>query len=251
MKHHSESLINLLDDLVDANLILFNEGVVDAFGHVSIRHPENQDHYFLARNMAPGLVTRDDIIEFNLDGDVVDGDTRKVYLERFIHGEIYRTRPDVMAIVHSHSPSVVPFSAVKSNPLRPLCHMSGFIGKSAPIFEIRDVAGDATDLLITNPELGAALSDSLADNTVVLMRGHGSTVVAPSLKQVVYRAVYVEVNAKLQAEASRLGPIEFLSEGETETTQKTIEGQVERPWQLWKMRARHAQQQWLSEMPSA
>ncbi|MFC6674164.1 class II aldolase/adducin family protein [Marinobacterium aestuariivivens] len=245
MTSYSDSLNALLDDLVDANLILFNEGVVDAFGHVSVRNPDNPDHYFLARNMAPGLVTREDLIEFDLDGHVVDGDTRKVYLERYIHGEIYRARPDVMAVVHSHSPSVVPFSAVKSNPLRPLCHMSGFIGKGAPIFEIRDVAGDATDLLITNPELGAALSKTLGHSTVVLMRGHGSTVVAPTLKQAVYRAVYVEVNAKLQADASRLGPIEFLSEGETRTTQETIEGQVERPWQLWKMRAHQAQKQWL------
>lgn len=247
MKHHSDSVTTLLDDLVDANLILFNEGIVDAFGHVSVRNPDNPEHYFLSRNMAPGLVTREDIIEFDYDGNVVDGDTRKVYLERYIHGEIFRSRPDVMAIVHSHSPSVVPFSAVKSNPLRPMCHMSGFIGLQAPIFEIRDVAGDATDLLITSPQLGAALSDSLGDNTVVLMRGHGSTVVAPTLKQVVYRAVYVEVNARLQSEASRLGPIEFLSAGETETTQKTIEGQVERPWQLWKMRARHAQKQWMDQ----
>ncbi|SEG67631.1 class II aldolase/adducin family protein [Marinobacterium lutimaris] len=244
MKTQPKLLSSLLDDLVDANLILFNQGVVDAFGHVSVRNPENPDHYFLSRNMAPGLVTREDIIEFDLDGNVVDGDTRKVYLERYIHGEIYRARPDVMAVVHSHSPSVVPFSAVKSSPLRPMCHMSGFIGNHVPNFEIRDVAGDATDLLITNQKLGAALSDTLADNTVVLMRGHGSTVVAPTLKQAVYRAVYVEVNAKLQAEASRLGPIEFLTDGETQTTQKTIEGQVERPWQLWRMNARKAQLSW-------
>lgn len=247
MTSYSNSLTALLDELVDANLILFNEGVVDAFGHVSVRSPDNPDHYFLARNMAPGLVTREDLIEFDLDGNVVDGDTRKVYLERYIHGEIYRARPDVMAVVHSHSPSVVPFSVVKSSPLRPVCHMSGFIGRQAPNFEIRDVAGDATDLLITSPKLGAALSDTLGNNTVVLMRGHGSTVVAPTLKQAVYRAVYVEVNAKLQADASRLGPIEFLSEGETRTTQETIEGQVERPWKLWKMRARQAQKQWLDD----
>ncbi|TCK04209.1 class II aldolase/adducin family protein [Marinobacterium mangrovicola] len=244
MKTQPKLLSSLLDDLVDANLILFNQGVVDAFGHVSVRNPEKPHHYFLSRNMAPGLVAREDIIEFDLDGNVVDGDTRKVYLERYIHGEIYRARPDVMAVVHSHSPSVVPFSAVKSSPLRPMCHMSGFIGNHVPNFEIRDVAGDATDLLITNQKLGAALSDTLADNTVVLMRGHGSTVVAPTLKQAVYRAVYVEVNAKLQAEASRLGPIEFLTDGETQTTQKTIEGQVERPWQLWRMNARKAQLSW-------
>lgn len=243
MSTETTPLPELLDDLVDANLILFNEGVVDAFGHVSVRHPEHPDRYYMSRNMAPGLVTRDDLIEFDLDGNPVRPDDRKVYLERFIHGELYRARPDVMAVIHSHSPSVVPFSAVKSNPLRPMCHMSGFIGEGAPVFEIRDVAGDGTDLLITSPELGVALSDSLADNNVVLMRGHGSTVVANTLKKAVYRAVYVEVNAKLQSEATRLGPIEFMTAAEARTAMENIEGQVERPWQLWKMRARQARAQ--------
>jgi len=145
----TQSTEKLLGDLVDANHILFNEGVLDAFGHVSIRHPENSERFLLARNMAPGLVTLDDILTFNLDGSPIDADGRPVYLERFIHGEIYRARPDVMAVVHSHSPSVVPFSAVKSTPLRPMCHMSGFLGAGAPIFEIRDTAGSATDLLIS------------------------------------------------------------------------------------------------------
>ena len=225
----SESLI---DDLVTANLILFNEGVLDAFGHVSVRNPHNRDHFFLARNMAPGLVTKDDILEFNLDGEVVNDDPRKVYLERYIHSEIYRERDDVEAIVHSHSHSVVPFSVVKSAPLKPMCHMSGFMGTHVPIFEIRDVAGDETNMLITSQELGSSLTQSLGKNTLVLMRGHGSTVVAPSLKQAVYRAVYVEVNAQLQIEASRLGPIEYLSEGEAHATQVTNEGQVERPWKI-------------------
>lgn len=240
MSVQTTALQPLVDDLVDANLILFNEGVVDAFGHVSVRHPDNPDHFLMSRNVAPGLVTRDDIMTFDLDGNPVKPDDRKVYLERYIHGEIYRARPDVGAVVHSHSPSVVPFSAVASNPLRPMCHMSGFIGDGAPVFEIRDVAGDGSDLLITSPRLGAALSATLGDNNVVLMRGHGSTVVAETLKQVVYRAVYVEVNAKLQAEASRLGPIEFLTRAEARTAMENIEGQVERPWQLWKMRARQA-----------
>jgi len=241
----SESLI---DDLVTANLILFNEGVLDAFGHVSVRNPHNRDHFFLARNMAPGLVTKDDILEFNLDGEVVNDDPRKVYLERYIHSEIYRERDDVEAIVHSHSHSVVPFSVVKSAPLKPMCHMSGFMGTHVPIFEIRDVAGDETNMLITSQELGSSLTQSLGKNTLVLMRGHGSTVVAPSLKQAVYRAVYVEVNAQLQIEASRLGPIEFLSEGEAQATQVTNEGQVDRPWNLWKTRAIKAQKSWLPEV---
>jgi len=228
---------DLLQDLVHANHILFDEGVLDAFGHVSVRHPDRPDRFLLARNMAPGLVRAEDIIEFELDGTPVDAAGRKVYLERFIHGEIYRARPDVMAVVHSHSPSVVPFSAVKSTPLRPMCHMSGFIGEGAPIFEIRDVAGDATDLLIRNAPLGESLAHSLGDNNVVLMRGHGATVTGPTLKQAVYRAVYVEVNARLQADALRLGPVEYLTPGEAKTAMEMIEGQVERPWQLWKQRA--------------
>ena len=241
-------LESLIDDLVTANLILFNEGVLDSFGHVSVRNPHNRDHFFLARNMAPGLVTKEDILEFNLDGEVVNNDPRKVYLERYIHSEIYRERDDVEAIVHSHSHSVVPFSVVKSAPLKPMCHMSGFMGTHVPIFEIRDVAGDKTNMLITNRKLGSSLTQSLGENTLVLMRGHGSTVVAPSLKQAVYRAVYVEVNAQLQIEASRLGPIEFLSEGEAQATQVTNEGQVDRPWNLWKTRAIKAQKSWLPEV---
>lgn len=227
----------LLQDLVHANHILFDEGVLDAFGHVSVRHPERPERFLLARNMAPGLVGAEDIIEFELDGTPIDADGRGVYLERFIHGEIYRARPDVMAVVHSHSPSVVPFSAVKSTPLRPMCHMSGFLGGGAPIFEIRDVAGAATDLLITSPPLGESLARSLGDDNVVLMRGHGATITAPTLKQAVYRAVYVEVNARLQADALRLGPVEYLTREEASTAMEMIEGQVERPWQLWKRRA--------------
>lgn len=231
---------HLLQDLVHANHILSNEGVLDAFGHVSVRHPERPEHFLLARNMAPGLVGVEDIIEFNLDGTPIDADGRSVYLERFIHGEIYRARPDVMAVVHSHSPSVVPFSAVKSTPLKPMCHMSGFLGEGAPIFEIRDVAGTATDLLIRSAPLGESLARSLGDDNVVLMRGHGATVAGPTLKQAVYRAVYVEVNARLQADALRLGPVEYLTREEANTAMEMIEGQVERPWQLWKQRAQAA-----------
>ena len=242
----TNNLSETLDNLVDANLILFNEGVLDAFGHVSVRSPVDPDRFFLARNMAPGLVTKDDLIEFDMDGEVADGDTRKVYLERFIHSEIYKSRSDVMAIVHSHSPSVVPFSVSKTTPLKPVCHMSGFIGTNVPIFEIREFAGDATSLLITDKYLGESLSSTLSHDTLVLMRGHGSTVVAPSLKQAVYRAIYVEVNAKLQAEAMKLGAVEYLSVGETHSTQQVIEGQVERPWALWRARAKKAQQEWIN-----
>lgn len=227
----------LLRDLVTANHILFDQGVLDAFGHVSVRHDKDPGRFLLARNMAPALVGVNDIVEFELDGTPVDAAGRAVYLERFIHGEIYRARPDVMAVVHSHSPSVVPFSVVKSSPLRALCHMSGFIGNEAPNFDIRDVAGDHTSLLITNPELGSALAGTLGQKAVVLMRGHGSTVVADGIRKVVYRAVYTEINARTQAEASRLGEVTFLSEGEIAETVRVIETQVDRAWNLWKSKA--------------
>ena len=227
----------LLRDLATANRILFKQGVVDGFGHVSARHDKHADRFLLARNMAPGLVSESDIVTFDFDGRALDANDRAVYLERFIHAEIYRARPDVMAVVHSHSMAVVPFSIVKGVPFRAVCHMGGFIGICAPIFEIRDIAGDASDLLIRNSALGAGVARSLGDGNVVLMRGHGSTVVGDRLKQAVFRAVYTENNAKLQAEAMRLGPIEALTAGEAETTARVIDTQVDRAWDLWKMQA--------------
>jgi HCOMODA/2-hydroxy-3-carboxy-muconic semialdehyde decarboxylase len=231
---------SLIDDLAVANRILFREGVVDAFGHVSARHDKRPDHFLLARNMAPALVTRDDILEFDLAGVPVDADGRAVYLERFIHGEIYRARPDVMAIVHSHSPAVIPFGLAKRRPLRAVCHMSSFIGICTPVFEIRSVAGDASDLLIRSPELGTALAQTLGSGPAVLMRGHGATVVGSGLKQAVFRAVYIEINARLQAQALALGPITYLSEGETRTAAQAIDTQIERAWNLWRMQVEEA-----------
>ncbi|MDB9894914.1 class II aldolase/adducin family protein [Reinekea forsetii] len=224
---------DLINGLSIANRILFNEGVVDAFGHVSARNPDNAEHFFLARNMAPNTVTAGDVLEHDLDGNVIEDD-RKPYLERFIHGEIYRNRPDVMAIVHSHSPSIVPFSVVKSVPLRPVCHMSCFIHDYAPIYEIRDHSDAPTDLLISNQDLGQSLAETLGERNTVLMRGHGSTVVADSLMRVVYRAVYLEVNAKLQAQAMSLGEVTYLSKEEAEVAMVNVEGQMVRAWNHWK-----------------
>ena len=229
---------SLVADLVAANHILVDEGVLDAFGHVSVRHDRDPSRFLLARNMAPGQVSAGDILQFALDGTPLDANDRRVYLERFIHGAIYRARPDVMAVVHSHSPSVVPFSVSRRERLRPVCHMSGFLGAGAPLFEIRDVAGDASDLLVRDDRLGRALADKLGQASFVLMRGHGSTTVAPSLKLVVYRAVYAEVNAKLQFQALQLGDPEYLTPGEAATAMASTEGQVERPWALWKEAAR-------------
>jgi ribulose-5-phosphate 4-epimerase/fuculose-1-phosphate aldolase len=229
-----------LQELVEANHILFKEGVVDAFGHVSARHPERPDHFLLARNLAPGSVASEDLIEFDLEGEPARGDVRRPYLERFIHSEIYRTRPDVRAIVHSHSSTVVSFSLVRTFRFRPVCHMCGFLGEGAEHFDIRDLEGPATDLLIRNRRLGQALAQSLGSSNVVLMRGHGSTVVAPSLKQAVYRAVYTEVNARILADALRIGSVEYLSPEEASAAALTIEAQIERPWQLWKAAAQSA-----------
>ncbi|MDB5571455.1 MAG: HCOMODA/2-hydroxy-3-carboxy-muconic semialdehyde decarboxylase [Hyphomicrobiales bacterium] len=227
----------LIADLVIANRILFREGVVDAFGHVSVRHDKRPDRFLMARNMAPALVTEQDIVEFGDDGEPVNAAGRPVYLERFIHSEIFRARPDVMAVVHSHSMAVLPFGLVRSVPFRAVTHMGSFIGTCAPVFEIRDVVGDDNDLLITNRKLGRALAECLGQGTVCLMRGHGSTAVGNSVKQAVFRAVYTEQNARVLSEASRLGPVEGLSEAETRTATRVIDGQVNRAWDMWRMRA--------------
>lgn len=226
----------LIEDLVAANRILYDQGVVDGFGHVSVRHNANPNRYLLARSMAPALVTAADIMEFDLESTPVDPRGRSVYLERFIHGEIYKTRPDVIAVVHSHSPAVIPFADTGVK-LQPMNHIAGFIGDGAPVFEIRDTAGPKTNMLIGSHALGHALAAKLGAASVVLMRGHGSTVVAQSLKHVVYRAVYTEVDARMQADAMRLGKPTFLTRDEATAARITNDGLVDRPWELWKRRA--------------
>jgi HCOMODA/2-hydroxy-3-carboxy-muconic semialdehyde decarboxylase len=224
----------LIDDLVAANRILFDQGVVDGFGHVSVRHNKRPQNFLLSRNMAPSLVAAADILEYDPEGEPVAANGPHVYLERFIHSEIFKARPDVVAVVHSHSPSVVPFGVVTGVPLRAVAHMSSFLGASTPIFEIRDTAGPANDMLIRSMELGAALARSLGTRPAVLMRGHGSTVVGTSLRQAVFRAVYTEVNAKLQAEALRLGPVTYLTDQEAEMSAATNATQINRAWDLWR-----------------
>jgi ribulose-5-phosphate 4-epimerase/fuculose-1-phosphate aldolase len=234
----SEAVTSTIRELVDANHILFDQGVVDGFGHVSVRHPDRNDRFLLARSMAPALVTEGDVLQFDLEGAAVEKGGPAAYLERFIHSEIYRKRPDVSAVVHSHSPSVVPFGVVSGVRLRPMFHMCGFLGGGTPVFEIRDFAGNGSDLLISNNRLGAALAESLGEGPAVLMRGHGSTVVGSTLRQVVFRAVYTEVGARLQTEAMRLGPVTYLTEEESIGTTKTIGTQIDRSWLLWLKAAR-------------
>jgi len=230
----------LIGELVDANHILYDQGVVDGFGHVSIRDSDNPHRFFIARSMAPALVTAADILELDLDGNAVAKHAPPSYLERFIHGEIYRARPDVMAVVHSHSPAVIPFGVVPGAPLKAISHMGGFIGEGAPVFEIRNAAGRSSDMLVCTPALGAALAQSLGQHGMVLMRGHGATMVGSSLRQAVYRAIYAELNARLQAEALRLGTPIYLTADEAEGAARANDNNMDRAWDLWVRAVRDA-----------
>lgn len=227
----------LIDDLVAANHILVNEGVLDGFGHISVRHDQDTSRFLIARSMAPALVTADDIVACDLEGEVHDAQGRRTYVERFIHSEIYRARPDIVAVIHSHSPAVIPFGVTGAR-LRPICHMSGFLGAQTPVFEIRHSAGENTDLLIRNQALGRALADVLGRNAVALMRGHGSVTVGQSIQQVVFRAIYTESNARLQNQAAQLGDITFLTDGEAMAASNMNDEHLDRPWQMWKRKIR-------------
>lgn len=223
----------LLEDLALANHILVNQGVLDGFGHISARHPHKPDRFFIARSMAPALVEVADIVEVDLDGQVHDAQNRRTYLERFIHSAIYKARPDVMSVIHSHSPAVIPFGVTGAR-LRPICHMSGFLGAVTPVYDIRHAAGDSTDLLISNQALGESLAQTLGKANVALMRGHGSVTVGNSIKQAVFRGIYTENNARLQSEASRLGEINFLTDAEAQATSDMNDQHLDRPWEMWK-----------------
>jgi ribulose-5-phosphate 4-epimerase/fuculose-1-phosphate aldolase len=229
-------LDSLIADLVAANRILSVENVVDAFGHVSARHPRDPKRFLLSRARAPECIEADDIMEFTLEGEALGARGRQPYLERFIHGAIYKVRPDVRAVVHSHSPAVIPYANTTVQ-LRPMNHIAGFLGGGVPVFEIRDVAGPASNMLISNPALGRALAATLGQHPVALMRGHGSVAAAQSVRHVVFRAVYTEVNARMESEALRLGDPTFLNDGEAAAAMTTNDGLVDRPWELWKRRA--------------
>ena len=226
----------LIEDVVAGNRILAQHGVLDGFGHVSARHPAEPGRYFLSRSLAPELVTADDVMLYDLDSNVQDGDARRPYLERFIHGEIYKARPDVMAVVHSHSPSVIPFAA-SSIKLRPIYHMSGFLRGETEVFDIRAHFG-CTDMLVRNGAQGAALAATLGARGVALMRGHGFVAVAGSVPEVIYRAIYTELNASMQQRAIGLGgTVTYLDEEEAALAEATNRGVIERPWLMWKKKA--------------
>jgi ribulose-5-phosphate 4-epimerase/fuculose-1-phosphate aldolase len=235
MKATPPASASLVDDLVAANRILALQGVLDAYGHVSARSDRDPTRWFMSRSLAPQLVTAADIQEYGPDSEPA-GDARKPYLERFIHGEIYKARPEVMAVVHSHADSSIPFGIART-PLRPVYHMASFLWSGVPVFDIRRERDD-NDLLIRDIPLGQALARSLGACTCVLMRGHGMTVVGGSIPEAVFRAVYTTKNAQLQMQAMGLeGPLAFLSEEEGRRATATNQSTVERPWELWKRKA--------------
>lgn len=227
------TLAETIDDLVAANRILAGLSVLDGFGHVSARHPDQPDRFVLSRSLAPELVTRADVMTFDLESNAQDGDTRPPYLERFIHGAIYAKRPDVHAVVHSHAPAVVPFAA-SSVRLMPIYHMSGFLRSGAPVFEIRARFGQ-TDMLVRDHAQGAALAAELSSHVVVLMRGHGFCAVGQSLPVAVFRAFYTQTNADLQQRAIALGgSVTYLDIEEALRADETNTRVIARPWALWK-----------------
>jgi ribulose-5-phosphate 4-epimerase/fuculose-1-phosphate aldolase len=226
----------LIEDLIAASRVLAKEGVLDAYGHISARSDKRPEHFIMSRSRAPALVSAADLMELDADSEPLPGDSRKGFIERYIHGEIYRARPDVTAVVHSHSPSVIPFGVTKTK-LRPVYHMGSFLWTGAPVWDIRKVRED-NDVLVRDRPLGNSLATALGTCNCVLMRGHGMTVVGQGVAEAVFRAIYTEMNARLQILAEQLeGPIQFLSETEGKRSSEVNRGTLERPWELWKKAA--------------
>ncbi|MEA2904003.1 MAG: hypothetical protein QOI12_1390 [Alphaproteobacteria bacterium] len=225
----------LIEDLVAANRILADRGVIDVYGHISARDPRNHDRYWLTRSMAPALVTAEDIIEFDLDNNPVRAGENRLFFERVIHGEVYKARPDVMAVVHNHSPSLIPFCNSDTR-LRPMVGNAAFLGEGAPVFDIRSVDDDG-DLNVCSLPQAQALAQALGQHWLVLLRGHGAVAVGQSIRQCVRHAVIAETNARAQIEASILGPVHFLTASEIDYARRVKPKDPDRAWQLWKARA--------------
>jgi ribulose-5-phosphate 4-epimerase/fuculose-1-phosphate aldolase len=232
----TQKLDLVLEELVTANRILAREEVVDSFGHVSVRHPERPDRFLLSRARAPERIEVEDIMEFTLEGEPIDARDRKPYLERFIHGACYEARPDVQAVVHNHSPSVIPFG-VTGTKLKPLLHMCASIGHHVPLWDSHDKFGD-TALLVENMDMGRDLATSLGEGRTALMRGHGAVVVAQTLRHAVFISVYLELAAKLQMQAMPMGKVKFLTDGEVDKViNRTGPYTIDRAWENWCRRA--------------
>jgi HCOMODA/2-hydroxy-3-carboxy-muconic semialdehyde decarboxylase len=222
----------LIDDLLLGNHILYKYGIVDAFGHISVRHDADPQRFVMSRHLAPGLVTAADLLTYDLESTPVAPTEHRLYSERFIHGEIYQQRPDVVAVVHCHAPALIPFGITAAQ-LQPVYHMSAFLGEGVPTFEIREAAG-MTDMLIRTAPLGRALATRLGAKPMILMRGHGATMVGTSIRQAVYRAMYAAQNAQIQLEAMRLGEVTYLAPEEAERYERYSGEVVDRPWNMWK-----------------
>jgi ribulose-5-phosphate 4-epimerase/fuculose-1-phosphate aldolase len=229
-----------LEDLVIANRILAREGVVDGFGHVSMRHPDRPGRFFMSRSRSPELVTRDDIMEFDLDCNPIDQRGRVMYGERPIHGAIFQVRPDVNSVVHNHAHEIIPYSVTKA-PMRQIIHTAGGMGREVPVWDIRDEFGD-TDMLVRNLKQGLSLAKALGKNAAVLMRGHGCAVTGKTVRDAVRIAVYLTVNARLQTDAMRFGDVTFLSDGETMATadMSATPLAADRVWEYWERRSGYA-----------
>jgi ribulose-5-phosphate 4-epimerase/fuculose-1-phosphate aldolase len=227
----------LIDDLVAANRILYRQGIVDGFGHVSARHPARPDRFLMSAAKAPGRVTAEDIMEFDLDGKAIDARDRPTYSERFIHSEVYKARPDVNAVIHSHSPTVIPFS-VTQVPLRAVHNTASFLASGVPVFEMRKAAG-MTNNLVDDAARGKALAETLGDRPVALLRGHGNVVVGPDIRRTVSRAIYTEINARMLLQAVTLGgPITYIDPEENKQIEagrgtRVTGHSVDRTWQMW------------------
>ncbi len=235
------NLDTVIKDLVIANRILAKEDVVDAYGHVSIRHPDNPKHFFISRSLAPELIEKEDIVELDLDGQPVKDEKRALYLERFIHAAIYEQRPDVMAVVHAHAEDTLPFGIAAATKLRPVIHSGSFIGPNVPVWDIADKFG-ATNVLVTNMAQGRDLAKCLGKNSVALMRGHGFASAARSLIEVVRLSVYLPRNARALMRAKKLGgPIKYLSQGEIDARNSGYSPYSTETWRAWEYWANKAQ----------
>ena len=224
------------EEVAIGNRILANEGVLDAFGHVSVRHPENPGRYLLSRSRAPELVEPSDVLEYDLESRPVAATPASLYSERVVHGEIYKARPDVMAVVHHHSPAMMPY-CVSGIELVPVFHLGAPMGNKVPFWDQRDDFGD-TNMLVIKPEEGASLARALGRNSMVLMRRHGTTVVGANVPDLVLRPIYSCRNAEFQWQARMLGHVSTLSAGEVEKCaqihkQPNVTG---RTWEYWSMR---------------
>jgi HCOMODA/2-hydroxy-3-carboxy-muconic semialdehyde decarboxylase len=234
------TLDNVLQDLVIANRILAREDVVDAYGHISLRHPDKPNHFFISRSLAPELIERDDIVELGLDGQPVRDETRPLYLERFIHAAIFEARPDIQAVVHAHAEDTLPFGIAQATPLRPVIHSGSFIGAHVPVWDIADQFGD-TDLLVRNMDHGRDLARCLGNHNVALMRGHGFASAGRSLIEVVRMSVYLPRNARALMRAQQLGgEIKYLSDGEIGARASGYKPYAPETWRAWEYWANKA-----------